>query len=46
MKFPENLAVLDCPEMAQAYSAEWDSIQRDKSWGMQWQTQQLHMNFL
>ena len=26
MKFPENLVVLDCPEMAQAFGAEWDSI--------------------
>ena len=26
----ENLVILDCSEMAQAYSAEWASIQRDK----------------
>jgi len=26
----ENLVILDCPEMAQAFNAEWDSIQRDK----------------
>jgi phosphatidylserine/phosphatidylglycerophosphate/cardiolipin synthase-like enzyme len=26
----ENLVILECPELAQAYSAEWDSIQRDK----------------
>ena len=26
----ENMVILDCPEMAQAFSAEWDSIQRDK----------------
>ena len=26
----ENLLVLECPEMAQAFSAEWESIQRDK----------------
>jgi len=26
----ENLVVLDCPELAQAFSAEWESIQRDK----------------
>jgi len=27
----ENLVVLDCAEMAEAFSAEWESIQRDKS---------------
>jgi len=26
----ENLVILDCPELAQAYNAEWDSIQPDK----------------
>ena len=25
----ENLVILDCPEMAQAFSAEWESIRRD-----------------
>ena len=26
----ENLVILDCPEVAQVFKAEWDSIQRDK----------------
>jgi phosphatidylserine/phosphatidylglycerophosphate/cardiolipin synthase-like enzyme len=25
----ENMVILECPEMAQVFSAEWDSIQRD-----------------
>jgi mitochondrial cardiolipin hydrolase len=26
----ENLVILECPEMAQAFNVEWDSIQSDK----------------
>jgi phosphatidylserine/phosphatidylglycerophosphate/cardiolipin synthase-like enzyme len=26
----ENLVLLDCPSLASVFSAEWDSIQRDK----------------
>jgi len=26
----ENLVILDCPEMEQAYQSEWESIQRDE----------------
>jgi phosphatidylserine/phosphatidylglycerophosphate/cardiolipin synthase-like enzyme len=26
----ENMVVLDCPSLASDFSAEWDSIQRDK----------------
>ena len=25
----ENLVILDCPEMAQVFGAEWESIRRD-----------------